>query len=603
MTNQPVPERRRPAPPQQEPRKRSLLVPILLVGVLVAFFVFVFVIASAFFLFMPTREVATVQNKSVLLLDLRQGAPETAPLSPFTLFTNEREAVFHDHIDAVRAASADDRVSGVLLYLGPGLGWAQAQELRSALQTFRERGKWVVSYGDTWEELEYYLASVADRVLMVPDSMLMLNGLRARTSFYADLLDKYGIGVHVEAHGEYKSFADSWRNTEMSEYHREATRVLLQRFEQTFSEAVSETRGISVADLQQALEKTVHQTSEALELGLLDGVSYYDQLRGELAGQLDLDDPDRVHFVPTVDYVSRLSSGGRSAIAVIYASGTIQSGSGRQDLFGGNVIADREFLEDLRAARRDSRVKAIVLRIDSPGGSMLASDIMWREIRRTVASGKPVIASMGNVAASGGYYMAMACDEIVALPTTITGSIGVVTMKIDLAGLYTKNDVYVDVVKTHESADLYDEYRGLTPDEIEMLSSRTRQSYQNFVKKAAESRGLAFEELDRVARGRVWSGADAAERRLVDVLGGLNTAIERAAAKVNLSNYDIIRYPLRETYFGFLEENDLPITRARNTAFSRFIPHELRLLAGFAAPDGRPFPITLAIEPYHLRID
>jgi len=237
------------------------------------------------------------------------------------------------------------------------------------------------------------------------------------------------------------------------------------------------------------------------------------------------------------------------------------------------------------------------------GSIARASDIMWREIRRTVESGKPVIASMGNLAASGGYYMAMACDEIVALPTTITGSIGVVTMRLDLAGLYADNQVNVGVVKTHPSADFYSNHRGLTESEIEMFHRRTRESYRLFVAKAAESRGVSFEVLDRVARGRPWSGRDALEAGLIDGLGGLNEAIGRAAEKAGLPSYRVFRYPIRERYFGMWDQDSSPLTHTKALSLLRFVPPELRILADFADRNGQHRPMTLAISPYQPRID
>ena len=256
--------------------------------------------------------------------------------------------------------------------------------MREALVDFKSTGKWIVAFGELWQEREYYLASAADEIYMVPEAMLFLDGFRSKTNFYADLLEKYGIGVQVEAYGEYKSFADSYRRTQMSEPHRIATSALLAGIENNFIEGVSEGRGLERATVESGLDEAVYQPEKAVALDLVDDLIYRDQVNAIMAKKLGVESGN-LRMVEGSQYLGTqgtVSSLGRGAIAVIYASGAIQSGSGNQGFFGDTVISSESFIADLKAARENKSVKAIVIRIDSPGGSALASDVMWREIQK-----------------------------------------------------------------------------------------------------------------------------------------------------------------------------------------------------------------------------
>ncbi|MDJ0842294.1 MAG: signal peptide peptidase SppA [Acidobacteriota bacterium] len=597
------PAQRRPVPPNQPPR-RSILLPLLLVGGLGAFFFFIAMVIFIFAFAFPGEAPVKVTKGSVLVVDLRSGAPEYTVSSPFALFGEQKKPSLYDYLAAVDAARTDRRIAGILLKVAPGLGWAKAQEMRQALAEFRESGKWVVAHGQYWEEPEYYLASVADDVTMVPDSMLHLDGLQATATYYGDLLNKYGVSVHVEAYGEYKSYADSFQRGNMSEYDREATRNLLLRFESIFLDAVAESRGIPREAVKAVLDSAIYRVKEGEDKGLIDAAFYADELRKHLATRLTLDKPEQVNLVSVEDWMMQARSPGYGeAVAIIYGSGAIQGGTGRRGLFGDEVLSSGDFIEDLRAARKDKRVKAIVLRIDSPGGSLLASDVIWREIRLASEEGKPVYASMGNSAASGGYYMAMGCDRIFAMPATITGSIGVVTMRFSYEELYSNLNVGVDVVKTSPGADFFGNHRELTEAEAAEFSRRTRESYETFVRKAANARDVSFEELDRVARGRAWTGIDALEHGLVDELGGLTRAVEAAAEKAGLSNYSVIRYPLSESYFSMFSRDTLPLSKIQEPGLAQFIPPELRFLGDLVSRNKQSRSHTLAVAPYHLKID
>ena len=605
--NQSDPRNSHQRPRRPKPKQRSLFLPLFLLGI------FLFLVAGlafiAFFMMsFRTQRPVKVAAKSVLRLQVSGLIPEFVPANPVNVLLDKRPIVFLDYLHMVNTARRDDRIEGIFLEVGPSsLSWAQTEELRIALGKFKQSGKWVVSFGEIWQEQEYFLASVADDVFMAPEGILLLDGLMSRTTFYADIFEKYGIRVHVEAIGEYKSFADAYTRTEMSEPHREATLALLSSIETQMVDSVAESRGLEKTVVTGALEEAVYETAKAQELGLLDGVAYLDQIQEKMSEKLGLGE----HSARIIDGGSYLVSrpefgqGGPDKIALIYAIGTIQSGNATQGFFGGNVISSDAFIQTLKDARKNPRVKAIVLRIDSPGGSSLASDVMWREIKRTREMGIPVIASMGGVAASGGYYMAMACDKIVAEATTITGSIGVVSMRVDFEEFYKEFLLHVDVVKTAPSADFFDPHRGLTESEIKSFHERALSSYRGFVSKAAESRGMEYEDMERIARGRVWSGFEAQGLGLVDQQGGLNDALQLAALEVKLDNYGIVRYPKDEDFWTLIRNGEFVQAKSKRMAVetvSELLPDELKSILNISRAQASLPAQLLALLPYRIEI-
>ena len=596
-------------PQRPAPKKRSLFLPLFLLGIFL-----ILVAGIAFFAFFAmafrTNKPVRVASKSVLSLQVMGLIPEFVPANPVDIVLDKRAIVFLDYLHMVNTARRDDRIEGILLDVGPStLSWAQVQELRGVLDEFRQSGKWVIAKGEIWQEQEYYLASVADEVYMVPEGILVLDGLMSRTTFYADAFQKLGIRVHVEAIGEYKSFADAYTRTEMSEPHREATEALLSSIEDQVIQAVAESRGVEAGALAEIFSNALYELPQAETLGLLDGVAYSDQINKKIAGRIGLGGAKRIRLISGSDYlVSRpaFGGGGPDKIALIYAIGTIQSGTGQQGLFGGNAIGSDAFVQAISAARKDPRVKAIVLRIDSPGGSSLASDVMWREIKRTKDMGIPVIASMGGVAASGGYYMAMACNKIVAEPTTITGSIGVVSMRVDFEKLYDEFLLHVGVVKTGKSADFFDPHRPLTEQEIKSFHQRALAAYESFVGKAAESREMTLEDLEEKARGRVWSGIDALNQGLVDKMGGLQEAFHLAALEAKLDDYGVVRYPKDEDFWTLVRKNQFASAQAKGAplqTIQNLIPQEIRTIMDISASQAHLPLQTLALSPYSLEID
>lgn len=605
--NQPEP-RERLKPKRPEPQKRSLFLPLFLLGVF-----FVLLAGLAFFAFFamsfrPNKPVK-VASKSVLSLNVSGLIPEYVPPNAINVLLDKRPIVFLDYLHMVNTARRDDRIEGILLNVGPSsLSWAQIQELRNALLKFQESGKWVISFGEIWQDQEYYLASVANESYLAPEGILLVDGLMIRTTFYGDAFEKYGIRVHVEAIGKYKAFADSYRRNGMSEPHRESMEALLQGIENQVVEDIAQSRNLEKAFVEQNLENTLYELNKATELGFIDGTSYKDQMHKMIAEKVGIKSPNKVRLIDGGSYlISRpeFGRGGSDKVALIYAVGTIQSGAAQQGMFGGTVIGSDSFIASLKAARENPNVKAIVLRIDSPGGSSLASDVMWREIKRTSEMGKPIIASLGGVAASGGYYMAMACDKIVTQPTTMTGSIGVISMRVDFEKLYENFLVNVDVVKTGSSADFFDPHRGLRPEEVDSLHRRVEVSYKNFVEKAALSRGREYQEFETFAQGRVWVGTDALDHGLVDSFGGIHKAIELAALEAKISDYGVVTYPLEEDFWTMLRNNQLALAAAKKadlSGFAKLIPDQAETLIDYCLNQSKVPTHLLALTPFHIEI-
>ncbi len=599
--NQQLPPRRLhpPRPPGRKPRKKkSVLLPLLIIGIIGLVFVFIFGSLFLFFMFKePAPEKAA--RGTVLSLKLEGQITEYAPANPFELLMGKPVFHFNDYLGLIDKAGKDPKIEGILLNVGiTGLGWAQVEELREALTTFKESGKWIVARGGLWQEREYFLACVADEVYMSSQGLLNLDGFMASTSFYGDVLKKYGLGIHVEAVGEYKSMADGYRYNQMTEPVREMMTALLESREQVFIEAVAKSRNLEEQAVKDLLDTSIFEVEAGQKAGLLDGALYRDEITQLLEEKVGSDTLNLLEYDRY--WRPQHASGSGDGVAVIHASGAIGSGEAEKGLFGGTRIAAENFIRDIRAARNNSRVKAIVIRIDSPGGEVLASDEIWREIMITKETGLPVFASMGNVAASGGYYMAMACDRIFASPTTITGSIGVVAMRFDFEKLYEQFLVNVEVVKTSPSADFFAPARALTEQEIEAFHERTLTSYRSFVTKASTCRKLEYNELERVARGRVWSGADALSHKLIDELGGLKEAIQAAADEGGLDHFQVIRYPMEDNSWGFLPGGMNAESKVMEQ-LDPLIPDEVQYLGNFSSGKGEIQ--LLAISPYHLDID
>jgi protease IV len=448
---------------------------------------------------------------------------------------------------AIRDAAKDDAIDELWLEIRPiEGGWGEVEELRSAVWAFRQADKPCIAWSDTLTTKEYYLASACDRIELAPGGVALVNGLSLTTAYYAGTFEKLGVHADFEHVGNFKSAVEPLQRTGPSEAASEATDALLDSLYGRFVKAIAEGRGMTEDEARALVDLSPMVPIDAVRAHLVDGDSWRDLTWSKEA----LEDATRMK-----DYLAERriawARGSAGTVAVVYAEGTIVSGDGNDSLFGGtNMIADRALVKLLEEVREDDDVKAVVLRVNSPGGSGGASDTIWREIQ-ILKESKPVVASMGDYAASGGYYIAMGANEIVAQPTTLTGSIGVFGGKLNLGGLYDKIGVTSTTYERGQSADIFSSIHDF--DEVDRVKFRAylQNFYQTFLTRATTDRPLSYQELEVVAQGRVWTGDQALERKLVDRIGGLDVAIARAAELGHLSEgtYAIERLPERKSFF------------------------------------------------------
>jgi protease-4 len=457
-------------------------------------------------------------------------------------------------------AKNDPHIKGIYLNTSFFMtGVAGLQEIREAIDDFKSSGKWVISYADFYTEGAYYVASVSDKVYMYNEGEVEFNGLATEVNFFKRLFDKLLIHPEIFRVGDFKSAVEPFMREDLSEENKLQLNSLLGSIYGQILRDISNSRKIPYEKLKEMSDKmVVRNPTLAVTNGLIDSLFYEDQVLDILRSKMGIDDKKKnLPFVGYKKYKKSFSPNGSSKneIAVIVADGDILPGKAKQGVVGSKTI-----VEEVRKARNNDNVKAIVLRINSPGGAFQAADMMWREIR-LAAKQKPVIASMGNYAASGGYYLAMACDTIVARPTTITGSIGVFSVLFDLSKfLGDKIGVTSEEVKTGEIGDLVTVTRPLTAVEMDIWQKQTEAVYETFTRKAAEGRSMTQDEIKKIASGRVWTGTQAKDNGLADVLGGLDDAIKIAAQKGNVASDYKLRYyprpkPFLENLMGDWEEN------------------------------------------------
>ena len=507
-----------------------------------------------------------VPGGCILELDLQSAPPETAGFDPVRLITGAGQPMrLRDAVAALHRAAEDDRVAGLIARVQlPAAPPAAVQELREAIAAFTEAKPslaWAETYPGT---LSYYLASAFGEVWMAPSGTVGLIGFATNAVFLRDALDKAGIQAQFVARGEYKSAANLFTQDSYTDAHREADSRLVESLHSQVWQGLADSRGLQMAALDALADRAPLLRDDALAAGLLDRVGFRDEAYrriAELTGieaMADADaDPDGRDAPPRL-YLSRYAQARKQGpslpgrkkplVAVVTVAGPIVSGRGGPQMLplsrssaGADTIAAA-----LREAAADDDVTAVVLRVDSPGGSVTGSETIWREVGRTRAAGKPVVASMGSVAASGGYYIAMAAETIVANPGTVTGSIGVVTGKLVARDLKDRLGVGSDSVRTNTNADAWSPNAPFTAEQQALVEAEADLFYDDFVGRVAEARGMSVEDVEAVARGRVWTGADALERGLVDELGGLRTAVRRAAVLAGLdpdAEVRLVGYP------------------------------------------------------------
>lgn len=524
----------------------------LIAFTILLFLVFTFLVATVTSLSSGNDQVI-VKEKSVLHLKLDLPITEMEfenPLEGLPIPGNTDGTIGLIQLKQTLLHAADDsNIGGIYLDISffQG-GYAKASEVRQALLEFRKSGKWVVAYSEFMTEQAYYIASASDKVYLNPEGQIEFNGIAIEVSFLKKMFDKLEIKPEVFRVGDYKSAVEPYLLDKMSDANRLQLKELVSDLNNSMITDIAASRQIEPMRLKEISDKMlVTTTEESIRHHLVDSLFYYDQLLGDFRSRLLLADTDEINFIKYHKYQKSITNynNSKNEIAVIVADGDILPGKAEQGSIGSDTFA-----EEIRKARSNKNVKAIVLRINSPGGSALASDVMWREVTLATKD-KPVIASMGDYAASGGYYLAMGCDTIVAEPTTITGSIGVFSVLFDLSSfLDNKIGITFDEVKTGEVGELVTFTRPLTPSERAIWQRTTERIYESFTSKAAAGRHMGQEDIKKIASGRVWSGTQAKEKGLVDVLGNFDEAIRIAAEKAGIaSDYKLKFYPKHKTFF------------------------------------------------------
>ncbi len=514
--------------------------------------------------FLLTERRVQVPQASTLVLRFDEPVLEDPPAGARSrLFYRESPSLW-DHLRALDRAAEDPRVEAVLLQIdGIDMGWAKTEELREKLLEIQERGKKVIAYIEGGEDQDYVLASSADEIYMAPNTDLRLDGLASYEVFLKGTLDKIGVKADLEHVGEYKSAAEPITHTTMSAPAREAANSLLDETFADIQRAVAESRGLDSAAVLRVLDQGPYTSRQALAAGLVDSLLYPDELEELLPGgaggtRIELEDYLASSTIP-------VGPPGAPVIAVVHATGTIVYGKSGTDPLWGRTIGSDSFIDALEEATATRGIRAIVVRVDSPGGEVYASHLMWRAVKHA-AEEVPVVASFSDLAASGGYYLAMGADTLVSDAATLTGSIGVVGGKFNFKGLYDKLGMSVDVLSRGQNSLMLSSIRDFTPAERERYLNDMFEEYRTFVGIVAENRGTSDEEIDRLARGRVWTGGQAYENGLVDEIGGIEKSIEVARqmaglpadAKVRVETFPRIRKTfLQEVVSNLIEEETL----------------------------------------------
>ncbi|MFQ3638865.1 MAG: signal peptide peptidase SppA [Chloracidobacterium sp.] len=507
----------------------------------------------------------TVQDKTILVFDLSATISDIAPsddgrevdVQRLLRGSGGRVLPLSTALDCLDKATNDKRVVGLYLHgnlatEGYGSGFAALREVREALLRFKASKKPIYAYNQVYSERDYYLMSVADKIFLNPFGAIEMNGLASEMMFLGDAFKKYGVGIQVTRVGKYKSAVEPLILDKMSPESREQTQKLLDDVWGEFVGSVAAARQLTPDDIQRlANEKAVLVGEDAVASKLVDQTAYFDQVLADLrklSGVTNANEPFRQVNLATYARVSRRSLGmertSRNIIAVVYAEGDIVDGPGSDGQIGGDRLA-----KELRKLRQDDQIKAFVLRVNSPGGSALASEVIRRELAEIRAAGKPVVISMGTVAASGGYWISTASDKIFAAPNTITGSIGVFGILPNIQKLAGDYGVKWDTAKTNRYADLGTITRPKTDDELKLIQANVDRIYDEFLSRVAEARKLPKETVQEIAQGRVWSGAEAKRLGLVDELGGMEAAIQAASELAKLgADWKIAEYPKRRNF-------------------------------------------------------
>lgn len=519
-----------------------------------------------------TAEKNEIKENSVLKITLDKKIVERETGNFFNQFarswTGESGSIgLLELREAIREAGSDERIKGIFLNLtGAMAGFATLEELRNQLLDFKKTGKFIIAYADFYTEGGYYLASVADKIYLPPSGVLEFNGLNVEILFFKNLLEKLEIEPEVFKVGQYKSAVEPFINDRMSAANREQIRFLLESAYSQMIEEIAISRKISAKEIRKISDSLlIRKPEDALNLDFVTDIAYSTDAEDFIKEKLNLKHDEEIHFVQYDDLIERHdpefgTSKSAKKVAVIYAVGEIREGKGDENNIGSESLSNT-----IAKAREDSSIKAIVLRVNSPGGSALASDVIWKEIKRT-SKVKPVVASMSDLAASGGYYISAACDTIVAHPVTITGSIGVFGVMFNGKGfLNNKLHITSDHEQTGPYSDLGTFTRPLSGAEKKVVQQEVEDIYQRFITIVAEGRHLDTGYVNAIAQGRVWSGTMAKDKKLVDVMAGLDQAVKIAADRAGVEEYETVYLPEIENALLKQIFNDVADDRMQKT--------------------------------------
>ena len=546
---------------------------------------------------------AMIQDNSVLSLKLNLPIMDNVPGSQdfqVSLGLDAESIQLIDLVTAIELAKTNDKIKGIHLrsdYLAAG--WAQTKTLRDALLSFKNSGKFVSAYADFFTQKGYYLASAADSIFVNPNGGVELKGLASEVLYFKDFEDEYGFKMEVIRHGKYKSAVEPYLSNSMSEANREQIGSLIASLWETIGSEIAEARNISVAELDAiASDLKANLVGNALKVGLIDHVSYKSEYIELLKSKLGLSEKDKLKLVDYNDILAGNAShkkGVRDKIAVIYAQGPILFGEGSE-----TQIGDQVFVEAIEEAAKSKRVKAIVLRVNSPGGSAMISDILWNALEDAKKK-KPLVVSMGNVAASGGYYIACNANTIFADPMTVTGSIGVFATIPNIKGFTDDIGIKAEHVMTHKNAVGYSPFEPISPGFRKSALEGIKNVYDTFKQRVADGRNLSLEEVEALAQGRVWTGLQAKENGLVDELGGLGAAIEAAAVLAEIEEYNLTSYPKVETDFDDIFALMSPFA-AIETQIKSVLPREFSTFIEASTSEKNQAPRIQVRIPFSLDI-
>lgn len=575
-----------------------------IVGIFVFTMLFFFGILFIGAVFGGEEDAVVVKENSVIELDLSEIQYDYAGKfsDPWvTLFSNKTEIGLTDVIAAINAAKTDENIKGIsILNNYSSIGMAQSKAVRDALEDFKKSGKFVMAYSNSYSQQEYYLNSVANTVYLNPVGDMEFKGLSSDLLFFKDFQDKTGIKMEVIRHGKYKSAVEPFLENKMSEANREQITALLNSIWNSITIDIAKSRNISVQKLNEIANGLLARTPEmAKAQKLVDVVAYEDAYHNAIKKLLKVASKEAYESVSIMDYTQNfittsIPTDAVDEIAIIYAQGDIESGEG--DV---NIIGEGAMRRSIIEARNNEDVKAIVLRIDSPGGNALTSDLIWREIE-LAKKVKPVIVSMGNYAASGGYYIACNANTIFAENNTITGSIGVFGILPNFSGLSTKMGIHSEQVNTHQNAGNYNPFAPIDEKFKAVTLEGIEKVYSTFVSHVAKGRKMTFAQVDALAQGRVWTGSDALKLGLVDKIGGLDDAIKEAARMSKTSNYSTKNYPEFEKNFDEFLEN-FPFAKTKENFIKEEIGEEnyklmeqIKRVQNYKGVQARmPFEITI----------